>query len=64
VLRTTLLGFTPLILLVALTLLPVTVPTVVTDTLGPFAVTWLLISIASVFYPGDHKPDIKTLLGR
>jgi hypothetical protein len=62
--RTILLGLTPLILLVAISLSPITIPRVVSDSLGPFAVTWLLVCIAYVFHPGDHTPDLKTLLGR
>jgi len=60
-LRTILLGFTPLVLLVAVSLSPVTIPQTVADALAPFSVTWLLFCIASVFYPGDHPPDIKSL---
>jgi hypothetical protein len=39
----------------------VAIPKTVSDALGPFAVTWLLICIASVFYPGDHTPDVESL---
>jgi hypothetical protein len=64
VVRKLLLGALPLILLVAITLLPVTMPTAVTAALAPFAVTWLLLSIASIFSPADVKMDFKTLFNR
>jgi hypothetical protein len=61
VVRKLLLGALPLILLIAITLLPVTMPAAVTAALAPFAVTWLLLSIASVLAPADVKMDFKTL---
>ena len=64
VLRKLLLGALPLILLIAVTLLPFKMPADFTAALAPFAVTWLLLSIASVFAPGDVKLDIKTLFNR
>jgi hypothetical protein len=62
--RKVLVGVTPLILLVVVNLLPIRIPAVVTDALGPFAVTWLLVSVASVFAPDKISLDAKTLLGR
>jgi hypothetical protein len=61
VVRKLMLGALPLILLIAITLLPVTMPAAVTAALAPFAVTWLLLSIASVLAPADVKMDFKTL---
>ncbi len=61
--RKLLLGALPLILLIAITLLPVTMPAAVTAALAPFAVTWLLLAIASVLAPADVKMDFKTLFG-
>jgi hypothetical protein len=63
VVRKLLLGALPLILLIAITLLPVTMPAAVTAALAPFAVTWLLLAIASVLAPADVKMDLKTLFG-
>ena len=60
--RKLLLGALPLILLIAIALLPVTMPSAVTAALAPFAVTWLLLSIASVFSPADVKMDFKSLI--
>ncbi len=59
-----LLGTLPLILLIALTLLPLTMPAGVIEALSPFAVTWLLVSLASVFAPTDVKLDTRTLFNR
>jgi hypothetical protein len=63
VLRKLLLGALPLILLIAVTLLPFKMSADFTAALAPFAVTWLLISVASVFAPADVKMDTKTLFG-
>ncbi len=59
-----LLGALPLILLIVVTLLPLKMSAAVTAALAPFAVTWLLVSIASVFSPADVKMDLKTLFNR
>jgi hypothetical protein len=64
VVRKVMLGTLPLILLIAVTLLPLTMPAAVTEALAPFAVTWLLLSIASIFAPADVKMDTKTLFNR
>jgi hypothetical protein len=64
VVRKLLLGALPLILLIVVTLLPLKMPAAVTAALAPFAVTWLLLSLASVFAPADVKMDTKTLFGR
>lgn len=48
----------------AATPLPVTMPAAVTAALAPFAVTWLLLAIASVLAPADMKMDFKTLFSR
>jgi hypothetical protein len=64
VVRKLLLGALPLILLIAVTLLPVTMPAAVAAALAPFAVTWLLLAIASVLAPADVKMDFKTLFNR
>jgi hypothetical protein len=61
VLRKLLLGVLPLILLIAGTLLPLKMPADITAALAPFAVTWLLLSIASVLAPADVKMDTKAL---
>jgi hypothetical protein len=62
--RKLLLGALPLILLIAVTLLPLKMSAAVTAALAPFAVTWLLLSFASVFAPADVKMDTKTLFNR
>jgi hypothetical protein len=64
VVRKVLLGTLPLILLIAVRLLPLTMSAALTEALAPFAVTWLLLSVASVFAPADVKMDTKTLLNR
>jgi len=64
VLRKLLLGALPLILLIAVTLLPFKISADFTAALAPFAVTWLLLSVASVFAPDDVKLDTKTLFNR
>jgi hypothetical protein len=64
VVRKLLLGALPLILLIAVTLLPLKMSAAVTAALAPFAVTWLLLSVASVFAPADVKMDTKTLFNR
>jgi hypothetical protein len=64
VVRKLLLGALPLILLIAITLLPVTMPAAVAAALAPFAVTWLLLAIASVLAPADVKMDYNNLFKR
>jgi hypothetical protein len=64
VVRKLLLGTLPLVLLIAVTLLPVKMSAAVTAALAPFAVTWLLLSLASVFAPADVKMDVETLFNR
>jgi hypothetical protein len=64
ILRKLLLGALPLILLIAVTLLPFKMSADFTAALAPFAVTWLLLSVASIFAPDDVKMDIKTLFNR
>ena len=64
VVRKLLLGTLPLILLIAATLLPLKMSAAVTAALAPFAVTWLLLSVASIFAPADVKMDFKTLFNR
>jgi hypothetical protein len=62
--RKVVLGALPLILLIAVTLLPFKMPAAVSDALAPFAGTWLLLSVASIFAPADVKMDFKTLFNR
>jgi hypothetical protein len=59
--RTFALGVIPLILLIIVTLLPLKLSGAVTEALTPFAVTWLLLSVAAVLAPADVKVDTKTL---
>lgn len=59
------LGTLPLILLIAVTLLPLKMSAPVTQALAPVAVTWLLLSVASIFAPTDVKNNfIKILFSR
>ncbi|WP_328522871.1 hypothetical protein [Kribbella sp. NBC_00359] len=62
--RTLALGAVPLVLLVIVTLLPFELSGAVTEALTPFAVTWLLLSVAAVFAPAEVKLDTKTLFNR
>jgi hypothetical protein len=62
--RTLALGAVPLVLMVVVTLLPLELSGAVSDALTPFAVTWLLLSVAAVFAPADVKLDSKTLFNR
>jgi F0F1-type ATP synthase assembly protein I len=63
--RNVVVGTLPLILLIAATLLPLKMSAPVTQALAPFAVTWLLLSVASIFAPADVKKNfIKNLPSR
>jgi hypothetical protein len=65
VVRNVVVGSLPLILLIAVTLLPLKMSAPVTQALAPFAVTWLLLSVASIFAPADVKKNfIKNLPSR
>jgi hypothetical protein len=65
VVRNVVVGTLPLILLIAATLLPLKMSAPVTQALAPFAVTWLLLSVASIFAPADVKKNfIKNLPSR
>ncbi|GAB2651715.1 hypothetical protein [Kribbella swartbergensis] len=62
--RTLALGVVPLGLLAVVTLLPLKLSGAVTEALAPFAVTWLLLSVAALLAPADVKLDTKTLFNR
>jgi len=65
VVRNVAVGTLPLILLITATLLPLKMSAPVTQALAPFAVTWLLLSVASIFAPADVKKNfIKNLPSR